>query len=115
MNVRNLSSLELSKNLELISKETKTTKVTDLKLSTPLDKPMVILLSWLMAKRKHIYKFANYYTGHGFDVLNVSVSPWQLLWPTKGTQVCNLTSFVSYFIMFFLILIGNSWQYIKVS
>ncbi|KAF2884101.1 hypothetical protein ILUMI_22069 [Ignelater luminosus] len=86
-NVRNLSSIELSKNLELITKEKKTAKVTNLKLSTPLDKPMVILLSWLMAKRKHIYKFANYYTGHGFDVLNVSVSPWQLLWPTKGTQV----------------------------
>lgn len=87
LSVRNLSSLELSKNLELITSEKMTTKVTNLKLSTPQDKPMVILLTWLMAKRKHIYKFANYYTSHGFDVLNVSVSPWQLLWPTKGTQV----------------------------
>lgn len=85
--IRSLSSLEISKNLELITKDKTTVKVTDLKLSEPQDKPLVVMLSWMLAKRKHVYKFANYYTERGFDVLRVSISPWQLLWPTKGTQV----------------------------
>ncbi|KAB0800075.1 hypothetical protein PPYR_07964 [Photinus pyralis] len=82
-----LSSLPLSKNLELITKDKIRSNVTNFKLSTPLDKPLVILLSWLLAKQKHMHKFADYYTGHGFDVLNVNTAPWQMLWPTKGTQV----------------------------
>ncbi|KAF2904537.1 hypothetical protein ILUMI_01638 [Ignelater luminosus] len=85
--VRKLSTMQITKNLELISKENKNTQVENLKLSINEDKPLVILLSWMLAKGKHIYKFADYYVNHGFDVLRISITPWQLLWPSKGTQV----------------------------
>ena len=48
---------------------------------------LVVMLSWLMAKKKHLLKYANFYMDQGFDVLSVSITPWQLLWPVKGTQV----------------------------
>ncbi|XP_060531116.1 transmembrane protein 53-like [Cylas formicarius] len=85
--VRNISCLEVSKNMSLLSNEKKNTKVTDFKLENVDDKPLVVLLSWLMAKKKHTYKYAEIYIEKGFDVLNVSVNPWQFLWPVKGTQV----------------------------
>ncbi|KAJ8927179.1 hypothetical protein NQ314_020455 [Rhamnusium bicolor] len=84
--VRSISCLEITKNLSLLSTQKKD-KVKDFKLEKPEDKPLVVLLSWLMARRKHIYKYADIYLQNGFDVLNVSISPWQLLWPAKGTQV----------------------------
>lgn len=85
--VRQISTLEVTKNVSLLSKEKKNTKVSNFKLENAEDKPLVVLLSWLMAKKKHIYKYANLYLDFGFDVLNVNISPWQLLWPRKGTQV----------------------------
>ncbi|CAH0561324.1 unnamed protein product [Brassicogethes aeneus] len=85
--LRNLSVLPINKNLSIISEEKKNTRVSNLTLERPDDKPLVVLLSWLMAKKKNIFKYADIYAKEGYDVLNVSVSPWQLLWPTKGTQV----------------------------
>ncbi|XP_018563802.1 transmembrane protein 53 isoform X1 [Anoplophora glabripennis] len=87
VHTRSISSLEITKNLSLLSKEKKSNKVINLKLEKPEGKPLVVMLSWLMARRKHIYKYADLYLQHDFDVLNVSISPWQLLWPTKGTQM----------------------------
>ncbi|KAG5882633.1 hypothetical protein JTB14_001823 [Gonioctena quinquepunctata] len=87
LQMRNISSLEVTKNISLLSDEKKKSKVIDLKLDTPEDKPLVVMLSWLMAKKKHVHKYADIYLNHGFDVLNISLSPWQLLWPTKGSQV----------------------------
>lgn len=87
MQAREISSLEVTKNIALISEEKKNNKVVNLKLEKPEDKPLVVMLSWLMARKKHIHKYANIYLKHGFDVLNISVTPMQLLWPTKGTQV----------------------------
>lgn len=84
---RRLSSLHISKNLELISKNKISSDIANFKLNATLDKPLVILLSWLLAKRKHVFKFADYYITHGFDVLKVNITPWQMLWPTKGSQV----------------------------
>ncbi|KAF5302289.1 hypothetical protein FQA39_LY10328 [Lamprigera yunnana] len=83
---RGISSLPLSRNLELISKD-KIWTVTDYKVSNPSNKPLVVLLSWMMAKRKHVFKFANLYVDRGFDVLSVNITPWQLMWPTKGSHV----------------------------
>jgi hypothetical protein len=51
------------------------------------DKPLVIILSWLLAKQKHLSKYAKLYLDQGFDVLITEISPWQLLWPVKGSQV----------------------------
>lgn len=45
------------------------------------------MLSWLGAKQAHLMKYAILYIDQGFDVVVASITPWQLLWPTKGTQV----------------------------
>lgn len=47
------------------------------------------MLPWLMAKQNHIRKYAQLYIDHGFDVMTVNVTPWQVLWPKKGIQVSN--------------------------
>lgn len=47
----------------------------------------MVLLQWLMAKPNHIKKYAELYIEQGYDVMAVSVTPWQVMWPTKGTQV----------------------------
>lgn len=49
--------------------------------------PLVLMMAWLMAKQKHLKNYAKLYTDMGCDVLVVQISPWQLLWPTKGAQV----------------------------
>uniref|UniRef100_A0A6P7H856 Uncharacterized protein LOC114348371 n=1 Tax=Diabrotica virgifera virgifera TaxID=50390 RepID=A0A6P7H856_DIAVI len=85
--MRFISTIEVSKNISLISNEKKNCKVINFELSEPQDKPLVVLISWLLAKKKYSYKYADIYLKQGFDVLNINVSPWQFLWPTKGTQV----------------------------
>lgn len=45
------------------------------------------MLCWLQARQKHIERYAELYTKLGIDVLVVQITPWQLLWPTKGTQL----------------------------
>lgn len=57
------------------------------RLKTQLEKPLAVLLQWLMAKPAHVKKYAQLYIDQGFDVITVSVSPWQVMWPTKGIQV----------------------------
>jgi hypothetical protein len=84
---------QITKNIELISahNDIQIDKSSSLRLTYPKlgenNTPLVVMLSWLMAKRKHILKYANFYMDQGFDVLSVSITPWQLLWPMKGTQV----------------------------
>lgn len=64
------------------------------RLKTELDKPLVVLLQWLQAKPKHTKKYAELYIDHGYDVMAVTVTPWQVMWPTKGTQVSKLKEIV---------------------
>lgn len=45
------------------------------------------MLCWLQARQKHVEKYAKLYVDLGMDVLAVQITPWQLLWPTKGTQL----------------------------
>lgn len=84
---------QITKNMDLISADNDISvdKSVPLRLTYPRagenNKSLVVLLSWLMAKRKHILKYASFYMDQGFDVLNVSITPWQLLWPVKGTQL----------------------------
>ena len=49
--------------------------------------PLCIIIGWLMSRRKHVMKYAKFYLDQGFDVLHVSCSPWQLLWPVTGGKV----------------------------
>ncbi|KRT84910.1 hypothetical protein AMK59_2185, partial [Oryctes borbonicus] len=85
--LRCISTLQVTKNLVVISADKKKTTIKNLKLSPDQNRPLVVMPSWLMAKEKHIVKYAKFYLDYGFDVLNISVTPWQLLWPVKGTQL----------------------------
>lgn len=87
MPVRNISCLEVTKNMSLLSNEKKNTSINDFKLEDSQDNPLVIMLAWMMAKKKHTHKYADIWIQKGFDVLCVTVNPWQFLWPVKGTQV----------------------------
>nr|XP_022906273.1 uncharacterized protein LOC111418072 [Onthophagus taurus]XP_022906274.1 uncharacterized protein LOC111418072 [Onthophagus taurus] len=86
-NMRALSTLELTKNITLISDEKKGVTIKNLKLTPPQNRPLVVMPVWLLAQNKHIYKYSKFYIDKGFDVLSINVTPWQLLWPVKGTQV----------------------------
>lgn len=44
---------------------------------------------YMMAKPKHVLKYADLYLTKGFDVISVSCKPAQLMWPAKGSQVFN--------------------------
>lgn len=84
-----LSTQEITKNLFLISEDNNRV-VADpksLRLKDQRDKPLVLVLAWLQAKHKHLKKYAELYTAQGFDVLIAEITPWQLLWPVKGSQV----------------------------
>lgn len=48
---------------------------------------MVLLLSWLAAKQKHLHQFSKVYLASGCDVLVVDLKPLQILLPTTGAQV----------------------------
>ena len=53
------------------------------------NRPLLVLLCWLLSKRQHIMKFVNFYMEQGFDVVTVSITPWQLMWPVKGSRVSH--------------------------
>lgn len=55
-------------------------------LSTTQERRLVVLMSWLEAKEKHIEKYRQFYLERGFDVLNVKTSPLDLLLPTVGAK-----------------------------
>ncbi|KAL4703342.1 hypothetical protein ACJJTC_013108 [Scirpophaga incertulas] len=58
-----------------------------MKLDREVKKPLCIIMDWLLARQKHVMKYASLYLEQGFDVVSVSCTPWQLMWPTKGSQV----------------------------
>ncbi|GAB0090558.1 transmembrane protein 53 [Sergentomyia squamirostris] len=86
---RSLTTQEITKNIHIHTDEPKdvSTDHKSLRLLKPIDKPLAVLFMWLQAKQKHMLKFAQIYNDNGFDVVTVQITPWQLLWPTKGTQL----------------------------
>ncbi|XP_074660730.1 transmembrane protein 53-like [Tubulanus polymorphus] len=52
-------------------------------------KPLVILYAWLAAKKSHTKKYADFYLGRGFDVLNVCIEPMQLLRPKRARLIIH--------------------------
>lgn len=51
-------------------------------IATPTSqRKLVVLMSWLEAKEKHIDKYRHFYLERGFDVINVKTSPWDILLP----------------------------------
>lgn len=94
---RSLTTKTLTKSIDLVSSSNKEIKVVSgnsLQLAVPggqyEERPLSILLCWLMSEKKHVLKYAQFYLDQGFDVLTVRLSPWQLLWPTTGSQASTL-------------------------
>ncbi|XP_037914255.1 uncharacterized protein LOC119653581 isoform X2 [Hermetia illucens] len=86
---RQFSTQEITKNLTLYSSQPRNVEKDPktLKLKHEIDKPLVVMFSWLLAKQKNLLKYAKLYTDQGYDVLTIEITPWQLLWPTKGAQL----------------------------
>lgn len=55
-------------------------------LPSASERKLVVLMSWLEAKEKHIEKYRQFYLDRGFDVLNVKTSPLDLLLPNIGAK-----------------------------
>lgn len=86
---RSIAIQDITKNIQLFTEEPRNVDkdANTLQLKTPIEKPLVIMMAWLLAKQTHLAKYAQIYIDQGFDVVTVVITPWQLLWPTKGTQV----------------------------
>ncbi|XP_037944779.1 uncharacterized protein LOC119679819 isoform X2 [Teleopsis dalmanni] len=88
-NRRYVSTKEITKNMTLYTNGQFKSEVDQntLEFKKPTGNPLVLMMAWLMAKQKHLKKYAQIYTDMGFDVMVVHITPWQLLWPVKGTQI----------------------------
>ena len=47
-------------------------------------RPVVVLIGWLNARRKHLRKYQELYCGRGLDVLTMPVSPIHIVRPRTG-------------------------------
>ena len=52
--------------------------------SSQHQRPVVVLIGWLNAKRKHLRKYQELYCGRGLDVLTMPVSPIHVVRPRTG-------------------------------
>ncbi|KAI4463775.1 hypothetical protein MML48_4g00020442 [Holotrichia oblita] len=91
----NLSTKAINKNLYLISNEKYKINPETFKVELGKCRPLAVMPTWLMANEKHINKNAKFYLDYGFDVLNIKLQMWQLLLPTKGTQVIVINMRIS--------------------
>ncbi|XP_031765100.2 uncharacterized protein LOC113512027 [Galleria mellonella] len=96
---RGAHTKDITKNIYYISNEKVkfTADPKTLKLDNLPDKPLCVMINWLLARQKHVMKYAKLYLEQGFDVLSVSCTPWQLMWPVKGSQLIakDLLKFMS--------------------
>lgn len=93
-----LSTHRLTKNIELIAEDNVSFRPDNKFVINPHTddhRPLLVLLCWLQSKRKHTMKFVNFYMEQGFDVVTVSINPWQLMWPVNGSRVSNFHVFFS--------------------
>ncbi|KAK9497588.1 hypothetical protein O3M35_004287 [Rhynocoris fuscipes] len=79
------SKQSITKHLELISSVDSNQLSND--IHTNKVKPLVVLLGWLLAKPQHMKKYSDIYMDRGYNVLTVSMTPWQFFWPTTGAQL----------------------------
>ncbi|KAJ0172553.1 hypothetical protein K1T71_011692 [Dendrolimus kikuchii] len=86
---RGAHSQDITKNIQYISNDKVKLKADPktMKLDKPVNKPLCVMINWLLARQKHVMKYATLYLEQGFDVLSVSCTPWQLMWPQKGSQL----------------------------
>ncbi|XP_047538852.1 uncharacterized protein LOC125072312 isoform X2 [Vanessa atalanta] len=86
---RGAHTQDITKNIQYITNEKikLTTDPKTMKLDKQLNRPTCVMINWLLARQKHVMKYANLYLEQGFDVISVSCTPWQLIWPLKGSQL----------------------------
>ncbi|XP_042862634.1 transmembrane protein 53-B-like [Penaeus japonicus] len=87
---RDFHALRFSRNMEFFTSSDVPLPKKTMEVARVLgerERPLTLLFCWLMAKERHVRKYAQLYTNLGIDVLKVRVSPFDLLRPTKGSQV----------------------------
>ncbi|XP_060806199.1 uncharacterized protein LOC106136566 [Amyelois transitella] len=86
---RGAHTQDITKNIQYISndKVKLTADPATMKLDKLPNKPICVMINWLLARQKHVMKYATLYLEQGFDVVSVSCTPWQLMWPLKGSQL----------------------------
>lgn len=90
--VRGICTHHITKNIEFITEDNHVTISGNAiqNINAINNRPLLVILSWLLSKRQHIMKFANLYLEQGFDIAVVSLTPWQLVWPVKGSRLVAL-------------------------
>ncbi|XP_054153456.1 uncharacterized protein LOC128952139 [Oppia nitens] len=89
---KTVDQLVVNKNMSLRychPRSVSTNNTMDNKSATierPAVRPLVVFFAWMLAKDKHIEKYRNLYFRRGFDVLTVKTSPFELMFPTIGSQ-----------------------------
>lgn len=93
---RTLTSKSITTSIDLLTNSDKKIKVAPGTFQLNVagggkyeERPLSVLLCWLMSEKKHVMKYARFYLDQGFDVLTVRINPKQLLWPVTGSQVCE--------------------------
>ena len=56
-------------------------------VTVPVQHPLVILIPWLKARRRHVLKYIGLYLAHSMDVLLLQLSPLQILRPLRSKRV----------------------------
>lgn len=52
-------------------------------------RPLMLLFGWMLAKRKHIQKYEEYYLNRGYNVMTVSGSPMDILKPERAQGIAS--------------------------
>ncbi|XP_060080399.1 transmembrane protein 53-A-like [Ylistrum balloti] len=52
-------------------------------------RPLTLLFGWMLAKRKHLEKYEEYYLNRGYNVLTVSGSPMDVLKPARAQGIAS--------------------------
>lgn len=90
MGSNNFFSEPVSKDIELISNEKislskESGKVPLIKSES--DRSLAVMFEWMSAEKKGVHKYVNLYLDRGYDVLAISLSLRNLLFPVSGSQI----------------------------
>ncbi|KAG0713703.1 hypothetical protein GWK47_001778 [Chionoecetes opilio] len=92
LHARDFHSRKFSRNIEFFTASDVPLPKDSMQVASSLSsdgRPLALLFCWLMAKERHIKKYAQLYTNMGIDVLKVRISPFDLLRPTRGSQIAT--------------------------
>lgn len=88
MIIQNMSTQTNSVTNQVISRNLELRQCKDQqKRDSDLPRPLVCLFAWMMAKRRHINKYGDFYLDRGLDVLNIQIHPDQGFLPVRA-QAC---------------------------